>query len=47
MAEHMLRGDVKEGDSVILDVDADGSVTVLNGDKKMTTAMDNTPAGIS
>jgi hypothetical protein len=25
----------QEGDSVIIDVDADGQVTVLNGDKKM------------
>ena len=47
MAERMLAGDVKEGDSVILDVDADGGVSVLNGDKKMTTQVDSTPAGIS
>jgi ATP-dependent Clp protease ATP-binding subunit ClpC len=47
MAERMLAGDVKEGDSVILDVDADGQITVLNGDKKMTTTVDSTPAGIS
>ncbi|KAF6155594.1 hypothetical protein GIB67_007852 [Kingdonia uniflora] len=31
MAEKMLSGDIKEGDSVIVDVDADGKVTVLNG----------------
>eukprot|EP01024_Parvocaulis_polyphysoides_P059033 TRINITY_DN6373_c1_g1_i3.p1 TRINITY_DN6373_c1_g1~~TRINITY_DN6373_c1_g1_i3.p1 ORF type:complete len:878 (+),score=171.89 TRINITY_DN6373_c1_g1_i3:184-2634(+) len=33
MAEKMLAGDVKEGDSIILDVDAEGQVTVLNGDR--------------
>ncbi|KAK9117694.1 hypothetical protein Sjap_016641 [Stephania japonica] len=30
MAEKMLAGDIMEGDSVIVDVDADGNVTVLN-----------------
>merc|ERR1712093_753089 len=33
MAERILGGDVKEGDSVILDVNAEGQVTVLNRDK--------------
>jgi ATP-dependent Clp protease ATP-binding subunit ClpC len=47
MAERMLAGDIKEGDAVIIDVDANGDVSVLNGDKKMTTAIDSTPAGIS
>lgn len=47
MAERMLTGDIQEGDSVILDVDADGQVSVLNGDKKMTAAISSTPAGIS
>ncbi len=47
MAEGMLTGDIKEGDSVIMDVDADGQISVLNGDKKITTAIDTTPAGIS
>lgn len=28
---------LQEGDSVIIDVDADGQVTVLNGDKKMVS----------
>ena len=28
-------------------VDADGQITVLNGDKKMTQMIDSTPAGIS
>ncbi|URE37808.1 ATP-dependent Clp protease ATP-binding subunit clpA [Musa troglodytarum] len=31
MAEKMLAGEIKEGDSAIVDVDADGNVTVLNG----------------
>ena len=31
MAEQMLAGDIKEGDSVILDVDADGQVCPSNG----------------
>ncbi|XP_010536587.1 PREDICTED: chaperone protein ClpC1, chloroplastic-like isoform X2 [Tarenaya hassleriana] len=31
MAEKMLSGEIKEGDSVIVDVDSDGNVTVLNG----------------
>ncbi|KAK6941604.1 ATPase, AAA-type, core [Dillenia turbinata] len=31
MAEKMLAGEIKEGDSVIVDVDSDGIVTVLNG----------------
>ncbi|CAL5222379.1 g4734 [Coccomyxa viridis] len=47
MAERMLSGDIKEGDSVIIDVDADGQISVLNGDKKMISAVDATPAGIS
>jgi ATP-dependent Clp protease ATP-binding subunit ClpC len=47
MAERMLSGEIKEGDSVILDVDADGQITVLNGDKKMVQSVDSMPAGIS
>ncbi|XP_043691594.1 ATP-dependent Clp protease ATP-binding subunit ClpA homolog CD4A, chloroplastic-like [Telopea speciosissima] len=31
MAEKMLAGEIKEGNSVIVDVDSDGKVTVLNG----------------
>lgn len=31
MAEKMLSREIKEGDSVIVDVDSDGNVTVLNG----------------
>ncbi|KAL6769511.1 CLPC1 [Auxenochlorella protothecoides x Auxenochlorella symbiontica] len=47
MAERMLSGDIKEGDSVIMDVDADGQISVLNGDRKHTSVIDATPAGIS
>ncbi|PKA53903.1 ATP-dependent Clp protease ATP-binding subunit clpA like CD4B, chloroplastic [Apostasia shenzhenica] len=31
LAEKMLSGEIKEGDSAIVDVDSDGNVTVLNG----------------
>ena len=31
MAEKMLAREIKEGDSVIVDVDSDGNVIVLNG----------------
>jgi len=34
MAENILGGNIREGDSVILDVDEDGHVNVLNGEKK-------------
>ncbi|KAL3153506.1 ATP-dependent Clp protease ATP-binding subunit ClpA cd4a, chloroplastic [Trebouxia sp. C0009 RCD-2024] len=47
MAERMLSGDIKAGDSVIIDVDADGQINVLNGDKKMTSSVSAQPAGIS
>ena len=48
MAEQMLRGDIKDGDSVIIDVDGEGQITVLNGDKSSTAgAIDAVPAGIS
>ncbi|KAI8529278.1 hypothetical protein RHMOL_Rhmol12G0213300 [Rhododendron molle] len=36
MAEKMLAGDIKEGDSAIVDVDSDGKVTVLNGYTSVT-----------
>jgi ATP-dependent Clp protease ATP-binding subunit ClpC len=35
LAERILSGDVKEGDVVIMDVDPDGAIAVLAGDKKM------------
>jgi ATP-dependent Clp protease ATP-binding subunit ClpC len=47
LAERILTGEIKEGDCVIMDVDPDGAITVLAGDRKMRTVMDMTPAGIS
>eukprot|EP00803_Ostreobium_quekettii_P005856 evm.model.scf_2902.1 EVM.evm.TU.scf_2902.1 scf_2902:2100-9657(+) len=47
MAERMLAGDIKEGDSVIMDVDADGSIAVLNGDKKMIANVSQATSGIA
>ena len=47
LAERMLGGDIKEGDSVIMDVDSEGNVTVLNGDKTLTTTVGAANAGIS
>lgn len=47
MAEQILGGDIKDGDSVIIDVDAEGQVVVINGDKQSTQAIDTMPAGIS
>lgn len=49
MAERMLLGEIKEGDSAIIDVDAEGNITVLNGTTgtQSETAVDMTPAGIS
>ena len=46
MAEKMLAGDIKEGDSIIMDVDANGDITLLNGDKKITTQV-AAPTGIA
>ncbi|XP_065872605.1 chaperone protein ClpC, chloroplastic [Euphorbia lathyris] len=39
MAEKMLAGEIKEGDSVIVDVDSDGNVIVLNGSSGSPEAM--------
>jgi len=47
LAERILTGDIKEGDVVIMDVDPDGAIAVLAGDKKMRTTLDATPAGIA
>ncbi|CAI5936754.1 unnamed protein product [Closterium sp. NIES-65] len=48
MAERMLSGEIKEGDSAIIDVDADGNVTVLNGNTGTATSTAiEAPAGIS
>lgn len=49
LAEKMLAGEIAEGDSCIVDVDADGQIVVLNGDgEKLSPVMiDQAPAGIS
>jgi len=47
LAERILAGDVKEGDSVILDVNADGELTFLAGNKTFHTTISKTPTGIS
>lgn len=53
MAERMLGGSIKEGDSVIIDVDANGQVTVLNGGETVSSNVvaqstePQLPAGIS
>uniref|UniRef100_A0A7S0S0H7 Clp R domain-containing protein n=1 Tax=Chlamydomonas leiostraca TaxID=1034604 RepID=A0A7S0S0H7_9CHLO len=47
LSERILTGDIKEGDVVIMDVDPDGAIAVLAGDKKMRTTIDATPAGIA
>lgn len=49
MAERMLSGEIKEGDSAIIDVDASGNITVLNGSTgtASTIEVDSQPAGIS
>jgi len=47
MAEKILGGDVKEGDSVILDVDEEGRVIVINSEKSLTSNIGNLSMGIS
>ena len=47
LAERMLGGDISEGDSIIMDVDTEGNVTVLNGDKTMVTNVGPGNAGIN
>lgn len=47
LAERILSGEIKEGDVVIMDVDPDGSIAVLAGDKKMRAEIDTMPAGIA
>lgn len=49
MAERMLAGEIKEGDSAIIDVDSEGGVTVLNGTTgtSSSTAINEAPAGIA
>jgi len=47
LAERVLSGDLKEGDSAIVDVDANGNVTVLNGNGEvLTQAAPTVPSGI-
>lgn len=49
LAERMLAGEIVEGDTAIMDVDADGKITVLNGQGVVLsgTAISDTPAGIA
>jgi ATP-dependent Clp protease ATP-binding subunit ClpC len=47
LAEKMLMGDIREGDSVIMDVDPEGNITVLNGSETMKVKLSDTPAGIA
>eukprot|EP00963_Diacronema_lutheri_P006651 scaffold585_cov330-Pavlova_lutheri.AAC.12 len=49
LAEKFLGGEIAEDDSVIVDVDADGSIVVLNdqGEKLSPTKVSESPAGIS
>jgi len=47
LAERILTGEIKEGDVVIMDVDPDGAIAVLAGDKKMRSIMETVPAGIA
>ena len=47
LAERVLAGDLKEGDSAIVDVDANGNITVLNGNGEiLTQAAPTVPSGI-
>eukprot|EP00205_Picochlorum_sp_RCC944_P005809 CAMPEP_0182613474 /NCGR_PEP_ID=MMETSP1330-20130603/25658_1 /TAXON_ID=464278 /ORGANISM="Picochlorum sp., Strain RCC944" /LENGTH=918 /DNA_ID=CAMNT_0024833183 /DNA_START=124 /DNA_END=2878 /DNA_ORIENTATION=- len=43
LAEKMLAGDIREGDSVIMDVDPEGNITVLNGSETMKVELSDTP----
>merc|ERR1711904_182022 len=47
VAEKILSGEIQEGDAVILDVNVDGGVTVLVGDKSFSTNISKTTSGIS
>ena len=47
LAEKMLGGDIKEGDSIIMDVDADNNITVLNGSETLSVEISDAPAGIA
>lgn len=43
----MLGGDIQEGDKIIMDVDAEGNIAVLNGDKTLVTNVGPGNAGIN
>lgn len=48
LAERMLSGDIKEGDSAIVDVSDGGAITVLTGDGRSVSAGQvSAPAGIA
>eukprot|EP00898_Chlorokybus_atmophyticus_P008890 jgi/Chlat1/9001/Chrsp94S08284 len=47
LAERILGGDIKEGDSAIVDVDASGNIVVLNGTTSTVSNVSQTPAGIA
>merc|ERR1712147_614769 len=47
LAEKMLGGDIKAGDSIIMDVDADNNITVLNGSEKLVANISDAPADIA
>merc|ERR1711937_695279 len=47
IAEKILGGDVKVGDSIILDVGADGNIMLLNSEKSFVANIHNTSTGIS
>merc|ERR1712066_822267 len=47
MAERILRGEIKEGDVVILDVNSNGEITLLNGEKSFVPKISNHIVGIA
>jgi len=47
MAERILRGEIKEGDLVILDINSNGEITLLNGEKSFVPKVSNHIVGIA
>jgi ATP-dependent Clp protease ATP-binding subunit ClpC len=47
LAEKMLGGVIKAGDSIIMDVDADNNITVMNGSETLSVEISDAPAGIA
>merc|ERR1719235_1576231 len=47
IAERILGGDIKEGDSIIMDVGADGNIMILNGSKSFLATIYGASTGIS